>query len=82
MLILDTDNFHGMAEQRRGFFELIEKEISNPVIIKRDYSDIAFEDLQLYSSTDLGALLIDGFGDGVWLSVNDLKSDTEKSGNM
>jgi (E)-4-hydroxy-3-methylbut-2-enyl-diphosphate synthase len=80
VLILETNNLHGMAEQRRVFFELIEKEITNPVIIKRTYTNITFEDLQLYSSTDLGALLIDGFGDGVWLSVNDLKSEAEKSG--
>lgn len=79
VLILETENLHGMAEQRRAFFELLEKESSNPVIIRRNYSNITFEDLQLYSSTDLGSLLIDGFDDGVWLSVNDLKSDTEKS---
>lgn len=80
VFILETENLHGMAEQRRAFFELIGKEINNPVIIKRNYSQITFEDLQLYSSTDFGALLIDGFGDGVWLSVNDLKSEAEKSG--
>ena len=80
VLILETENLHGMAEQRRAFFELIKEEITNPVIIRRNYSNITFEDLQLYSSTDLGALLIDGFGDGVWLSVNDLKSGAEKSG--
>ncbi len=80
VLILETENLHGMAEQRRAFFELIKKEITNPVIIRRNYSNITFEDLQLYSSTDLGALLIDGFGDGVWLSVNDLKGEAEKSG--
>jgi (E)-4-hydroxy-3-methylbut-2-enyl-diphosphate synthase len=80
VLILETENMHGMAEQRRVFFELIKNEILNPVIIKRDYLNITFEDLQLYSSTDLGSLLIDGFGDGVWLFVNAFKSDTEKSG--
>jgi len=80
VLILETNNLHGMAEQRRAFFELLEKEINNPVIIKRNYSNITFEDLQLYSSTDLGSLLIDGFGDGVWLTVHDLKSETEKFG--
>ncbi len=80
VLILETENLHGMAEQRRVFFELIEREISNPLIIKRNYSNISFEDLQLYSSTDFGALLIDGFGDGVWLSVNDLISNAEKPG--
>ncbi|HEY4195349.1 MAG TPA: (E)-4-hydroxy-3-methylbut-2-enyl-diphosphate synthase [Mucilaginibacter sp.] len=26
-------------------------------------------DLQLYSSTDLGALLVDGFGDGIWIDA-------------
>ena len=59
VLILETQNLAGMAEQRRSFFELIENEITNPVILKRDYANIAFEDLQLYSSTDLGSLLID-----------------------
>ena len=80
VLILVTENLHGMAEQRRAFFELIENEILNPVIIKRDYLSITFEDLQLYSSTDLGSLLIDGFGDGIWLHIDDLKSESEKSG--
>jgi len=80
VLILETENLHGMAEQRRAFFELIENEILNPVIIKRDYLNITFEDLQLFSSTDLGSLLIDGFGDGIWLHVADLKSESEKSG--
>ncbi|MCU0342543.1 MAG: (E)-4-hydroxy-3-methylbut-2-enyl-diphosphate synthase [Ignavibacterium sp.] len=79
VLILATDNLHGMAEQRRAFFKLIENGIINPVIIKRNYSEIAFEDLQLFSSTDFGALLIDGLGDGVWLSINELKNVTEKS---
>ncbi len=80
VIVLETENLHGMAEQRRAFFDLIENKIENPVILKRNYSNINFEDLQLYSSTDFGALLIDGFGDGVWLSVSDLKREEEKSG--
>nr|MBP9582248.1 flavodoxin-dependent (E)-4-hydroxy-3-methylbut-2-enyl-diphosphate synthase [Ignavibacterium sp.] len=81
VIVLETDNLHGMAEQRRVFFELIKNEIQNPVILKRNYSDLAFENLQIYSATDFGALLIDGFGDGVWLSVNELKSKKENSGS-
>lgn len=80
VIVLETENLHGMAEQRRVFFDLIENKIDNPIILKRNYANIAFEDLQLYSSTDFGTLLIDGFGDGVWLSVSDLKSEAEKSG--
>ena len=71
ILVVETDNEHGMAEQRRFFFELINKEIKNPVIIKRNYQNFSLDDFRLYSSTDFGALLIDGFGDGVWLSIHE-----------
>jgi len=68
VLVVKTTNEHGMAEQRRLFFELIKQEINNPVIIKRNYQNISLDEIRLYSSTDLGALLIDGLGDGVWLN--------------
>jgi (E)-4-hydroxy-3-methylbut-2-enyl-diphosphate synthase len=77
VLIIETDNDHGMAEQRRFFFELINREIKNPVIIKRDYKNITLDEVRLYSSTDFGGLLIDGFGDGVWLTVDKEKSEFE-----
>lgn len=80
VLIVETENLHGMAEQRRIFFELLNHDIQNPVIIKRDYGNISFDKLQLYSSTDVGALLIDGFGDGVWLKVDKLVSEKESKG--
>ncbi|WP_304132181.1 (E)-4-hydroxy-3-methylbut-2-enyl-diphosphate synthase [Ignavibacterium album] len=80
VLIVETNNLHGMADQRRVLFELIQQDLHNPVIIKRDYDKISFENLQLYSSTDLGVLLIDGLGDGVWLNVKDLTSNETESG--
>ena len=58
-----------MAEQRRAFFELINNEISNPIIIKRSYDNLTAYQFRLFSSTDLGSLLIDGYGDGVWAEV-------------
>ena len=80
VMVLETNNLHGMAEQRRVYFELLQNEIQNPVIIKRNYDNIFFQDLQLYSSTDFGALLIDGFGDGVWLFIDELKNESEQKG--
>lgn len=68
VFILTTDNLHGMAEQRRVFYELITRQIKNPVIIKRDYQQLDQETFRLYAATDLGSLLIDGFGDGAWLT--------------
>lgn len=75
VFIVETNNLHGMAEQRRIFFEFILRDITNPVIIKRDYQNINQEKLLLYSSTDLGALLIDGFGDGVWITFESKDSN-------
>ncbi|MCX7797761.1 MAG: (E)-4-hydroxy-3-methylbut-2-enyl-diphosphate synthase [Melioribacter sp.] len=69
VFVVNTNNLHGMAEQRRIFFEFVIKDIKNPVIIRRDYQNINEEKLRLYASTDLGALLIDGFGDGVWITA-------------
>jgi (E)-4-hydroxy-3-methylbut-2-enyl-diphosphate synthase len=72
VIILDTDNLHGMAEQRRVIIDLLSKNISNPVIIKRNYGNINFDELRLFAATDFGGLLVDGFGDGVWASVSNI----------
>ncbi len=68
VLLIDTHNAHGMAEQRRLFFELIAQECPVPVIIGRAYGAISNDALVLHSSTDMGPLLIDGLGDGVFIA--------------
>ncbi|ELR70856.1 1-hydroxy-2-methyl-2-(E)-butenyl 4-diphosphate synthase [Fulvivirga imtechensis AK7] len=69
ILVLSTDNKHGLAEQRRAFFELIRNNLEIPVIIKRSYADLTDDQLQIYAATDVGGLLIDGLGDGVMLGT-------------
>lgn len=81
VIILTTSNSHGMAEQRRSFFELIINDVQNPVIIKRSYENIDIDRLRLFASTDLGALLIDGLGDGVWITSSGKIKSEEKSFN-
>ncbi|HRD54015.1 MAG TPA: (E)-4-hydroxy-3-methylbut-2-enyl-diphosphate synthase [Flavobacteriales bacterium] len=68
VLLIDTHNAHGMAEQRRLLFELIANECPVPVIIGRAYGDITNDALVLESSTDIGPLLIDGLGDGIFIA--------------
>jgi (E)-4-hydroxy-3-methylbut-2-enyl-diphosphate synthase len=75
VLILETVNSHGMAEQRRAFFELEKNNVKNPVVVKREYEGLNLDQLRLFSSTDFGGLLIDGFGDGVWLTVNNMQAE-------
>lgn len=79
VLLLQTDNAHAMAELRAGFFRLMNSGVTNPVIIKRSFSDLSGEQTQLYASTDVGGLLIDGLGDGIFLGIEQLaeRSKTE-----
>ncbi len=68
-IILSTNNSNGFAEQRAAFIKLIENGIKLPVIVHREYSDDNKENFQLKSASDIGALLIDGFGDGIMLTA-------------
>ena len=59
-----------------------ELELEVPVIIKRSYafgtqdSELKTQNLQLYAATDLGALLVDGFGDGIWIDAPEVDTKT------
>lgn len=74
VLVIETDNEHGMAEQRRMFIELMNNECSSPVVIKRSYQELTDDKFQLYSATDIGALFIDGLGDGIWIDATNCGS--------
>jgi (E)-4-hydroxy-3-methylbut-2-enyl-diphosphate synthase len=67
VLILETSNKNGFADQRAAFLRLMNAGCEIPVIIKRKYSENVLEDLQLKSACDLGGLFLDGMGDGIWI---------------
>jgi (E)-4-hydroxy-3-methylbut-2-enyl-diphosphate synthase len=75
VLLIDTYNRNGLAEQRKLFTELINNDIKNPVIIGRAYADLSEEQLQLSASIDFGALLLDGLGDGLFIAPENCGSD-------
>lgn len=74
VLVLDTFNEHAMPELRRMVIELELKKCSAPIILKRNYADLNESQFQLYSATDIGGLLLDGFGDGIWIIQKDCVS--------
>ncbi len=75
VLMIDTYNTNGMAEQRRLFIALINNNCLTPVIIKRAYHNLTETQLQLHAASDIGALLIDGLGDGVFITAKQCGSD-------
>ena len=72
--VVTTDNTHAMPELRRLFVELINRELTLPIVLMRGYGTppavaVRAVDVPLYAATDLGGLLIDGFGDGILLQA-------------
>ena len=63
VIVKRSYEFEKLSEKDPGL-----KEISN---LKSQISN-----LQLYASTDLGALLIDGFGDGIWIDAPKIDTKT------
>ncbi len=76
VLVIDTYHPHGMAEQRKLFNELILSNCDVPIIIGRAYGNLTDEQIQLYASTDMGALLVDGLGDGIFIAAENCGSDS------
>ncbi|HCY47020.1 MAG TPA: 4-hydroxy-3-methylbut-2-en-1-yl diphosphate synthase [Flavobacteriales bacterium] len=71
VLILHTENEHGMAELRAAYFALINAGLSTPVINWFSYSGLDESTFQLHAAADNGALLLDGLGDGVLITAQD-----------
>ncbi|GHT66625.1 4-hydroxy-3-methylbut-2-en-1-yl diphosphate synthase (flavodoxin) [Bacteroidia bacterium] len=69
--ILLLENKEGQSiHATRLFFKVLEKQqITNPVVMARSYNDKDFEAFQLKSAADCGALLLDGYGDGLMLTA-------------
>lgn len=67
VLVLSTSEKDFVQKVRRFYVELLNKNISIPVVIQNTTTTEDTEQFQLNQSANLGALFIDGFGDGVWL---------------
>jgi (E)-4-hydroxy-3-methylbut-2-enyl-diphosphate synthase len=75
VLVIDTRNEHGMAEQRRIFVDLMNGNCPVPVVIRRFYENLMPEHLQVYAATDFGGLFIDGLGDGIFIAAENCGGD-------
>lgn len=66
-----------LGEQRALLHEFMNEGIENPVVFCQMYSHSQEEkgDFQLEAAADMGALMFDGFTDGIWLMNNGTLSD-------
>ena len=79
VLIIKSDNSHFMAEMRSFFIH--NNKVNNPFILSQSYEMVYSDKLIIYSSTDIGSLFVQGFGDGMFISSNSKDIDEIKKIN-
>ncbi|MGN0187622.1 MAG: (E)-4-hydroxy-3-methylbut-2-enyl-diphosphate synthase [Paludibacteraceae bacterium] len=67
LVLLHSAHTNPIGEMRAFFHRLMMADCRVPVIIEREYAESDIEDLQIKAAADFGALLLDGFGDGILL---------------
>jgi len=69
ILCLSSKHKNAMPAMRRMFMELQERQINNPVVITIDSDWTTTDEHLIHFATEAGALLLDGFGDGLCLGL-------------
>ncbi|MBQ7310353.1 MAG: (E)-4-hydroxy-3-methylbut-2-enyl-diphosphate synthase [Alistipes sp.] len=64
-LVLDAVSQNPTAEWRAAILSL--QSATQPVVIRREYSDSDITTLAVKAAADMGQLLLDGLADGVWI---------------
>lgn len=64
---LESTEAPSMIHVRRFIMEMMSRGIQNPVILHVESADTTVDEQLIHFSTEAGALLLDGMGDGVWL---------------
>ncbi|OUN82529.1 4-hydroxy-3-methylbut-2-en-1-yl diphosphate synthase [Bacteroides sp. An51A] len=80
VIIAQSNHVNRLGEFRGLAHQLMALGLKNPLVFFQYYKETCLEDFQLKAATDMGALLIDGFCDGILLyndgdAISDLKSD-------
>lgn len=69
VLCLSSEHKNAMQAVRRMGMELMERQVANPLVIMNDSYWSTLDEHLIHFATECGALLIDGFGDGLALGM-------------
>ncbi|RYY58280.1 MAG: 4-hydroxy-3-methylbut-2-en-1-yl diphosphate synthase [Chitinophagaceae bacterium] len=67
VICISSVSANAMQSCRRFFSELLRRQVKNPVILTTDSSWSTPDEHLIHFATETGALLLDGFGDGICL---------------
>ncbi len=74
-IILESDAAHSFAAMRAAYIQFGNRGIKLPVIISRTYEELSADAEMMFPATDIGGLLIDGYGDGAILNMTKISGD-------
>ena len=66
VLVLESSNIHSMPDMRSFFINF--SKTNYPIILYKKYDNKYSDELILHSSTDIGGLFIQGYGNGIFIS--------------
>lgn len=75
VIVLGSNHANFIGEMKAAFHALKLKGVDNPVIIKVSYHGLAGDEVMLRAAVECGALLIDGYGDGLIIESDALGGD-------
>jgi (E)-4-hydroxy-3-methylbut-2-enyl-diphosphate synthase len=70
VLCVESGKVPRMMFVRRFMMEMMNRKISNPVIIRVETANQTIDEQLIHFSAEAGALLLEGMGDGIWLWNN------------
>lgn len=77
VVISQSNHINRLGEHRALVHQLMNENISNPVIFFQHYTENTLEDFQIKSAADCGPLILDGLCDGIYLHNNGNLSHSE-----
>ena len=67
VVVAQASGSNRLGEQRALIHYLMKENVTNPVVLFQHYQESEVEDFQVKSAADMGALIFDGFCDGIML---------------
>ena len=74
-IVLSSRSKNVIGNMKNFMFQLMRNGLKNPVIIHRNFGAASQEDVVLRASIEIGALLLAGFKDGIWLQSSVLSQE-------
>ena len=72
VIVLYSNHANPTGEMQAWLHEAMRQGLNNPVILRADYGDAKADDVALMAAADFGAMLLNGFADGIWLRASRL----------